>query len=121
MIVLTFSCPDKKGIVAAVSKILFENDANIIESNQYSTNSADNPHFFMRIVFETENLNRLSDINKKLSEFSSAFNAEFKLTDTSVKKKAAECRRLKKIIPYKMQFLKDSRNNPCLCRVRPEP
>ncbi|MDA8158722.1 MAG: formyltetrahydrofolate deformylase [Deltaproteobacteria bacterium] len=89
MIVLTFSCPDKKGIVAAVSKILFENDANIIESNQYSTNSADNPHFFMRIVFETENLNRLSDINKKLSEFSSAFNAEFKLTDTSVKKKAA--------------------------------
>lgn len=89
MIVLTFSCPDKKGIVAAVSKILFENDANIIESNQYSTNSGDKPHFFMRILFETENLHSLSGINKKLSEFSSAFNAEFKLTDTSVKKKAA--------------------------------
>ena len=89
MIVLTFSCPDKKGIVAAVSKILFENGANIIESNQYSTNSGDKPHFFMRIVFETESLRGLRNINKKLSEFSSAFNAEFKLTDASVKKKAA--------------------------------
>ncbi len=89
MIVLTFSCPDKKGIVAAVSKILFENDANIIESNQYSTNSMDNPHFFMRIVFEPESFRGLHNINKKLSEFSLAFNAEFKLTDTSIKKKAA--------------------------------
>jgi len=89
MIVLTFSCPDKKGIVASVSKILFENDANIVESNQYSTNSGDKPHFFMRIVFEMESPQKLHNINEKLSEFSLAFNAEFKLSDTSVKKKAA--------------------------------
>ena len=89
MIVLTFSCPDRKGIVASVSKILFENDANIVESNQYSTNSGDKPHFFMRIVFEPESPQRLHNINQKLAEFSSVFNAEFKLTDTSVKKKAA--------------------------------
>ena len=89
MIVLTFSCPDRKGIVASVSKILFENDANIIESNQYSTNSGDKPHFFMRIVFEPESFRRLRNINQKLAEFSLVFNAEFKLTDTSVKKKAA--------------------------------
>ncbi len=89
MIVLTFSCPDKKGIVASVSKILFENDANIVESNQYSTNSGDKPHFFMRIVFEPESSQGLHNINQKLAEFSSVFNAEFKLTDTSVKKKAA--------------------------------
>ena len=89
MIVLTFSCPDRKGIVASVSKILFENDANIVESNQYSTNSGDKPHFFMRIVFEPESPQGLHSINQKLAEFSSVFNAEFKLTDTSVKKKAA--------------------------------
>ena len=89
MIILTFSCPDRKGIVASVSKILFENDANIVESNQYSTNSGDKPHFFMRIVFESESLQGLHNINQKLVEFSSVFNAEFKLTDTSVKKKAA--------------------------------
>ncbi|MHB1545407.1 MAG: formyltetrahydrofolate deformylase [bacterium] len=89
MIVLTFSCPDKKGIVASISKILFENDANIVESNQYSTNSGAKPHFFMRIVFEQENLSELRNINQKLAEFSSVFNAEFKLTDTSVRKKVA--------------------------------
>ncbi len=89
MIVLTFSCPDRKGIVASVSKILFEGGANIIESNQYSTNSSTKAHFFMRIVFEPESLKGLNDINQKLNGFSSIFNAEFKLTDTSVKKKAA--------------------------------
>ncbi len=89
MIVLTFSCPDKKGIVASVSRILFENGANIIESSQFSTNYTSNPHFFMRIVFETESSRELYSINQRLKEFASIFKAEFKLTDASVKKKAA--------------------------------
>jgi formyltetrahydrofolate deformylase len=55
--VLIFSCPDKKGIVASVSKVLFDSGANIIESNQHSAKSL-TPHFFMRIVFELD-----ADIN----------------------------------------------------------
>ena len=55
-LVLIFSCPDKKGIVAAVSKVLFENDGNIVESNQHSAKSVTNPHFYMRIVFELDNI-----------------------------------------------------------------
>ncbi len=48
-LVLTLSCPDRPGIVARVSQLLFEQGANIEESQQF-----DDPRggrFFMRIVF----------------------------------------------------------------------
>lgn len=52
---LLISCPDKKGIVAAVSDVLFKQGANILESNQYSTDS-NGGTFFMRIEFECPDL-----------------------------------------------------------------
>ena len=61
---LLISCPDKKGIVAAVSDVLFKQGANILESNQYSTDS-NGGTFFMRIEFECPNL---ADNEKKLKE-----------------------------------------------------
>lgn len=48
---LLINCADQPGIVAAVSQFLYEHQANIIESNQYTTD----PHggeFFIRIEFE---------------------------------------------------------------------
>ncbi len=47
---LLMSCPDGPGIVAAVSSFLFERGANIIASDQYSTD-AEHGTFFMRIAF----------------------------------------------------------------------
>ena len=47
--VLTFSCPDRPGIVNAVSGHLFGHGANILESQQYSDPETD--RFFMRTVF----------------------------------------------------------------------
>jgi formyltetrahydrofolate deformylase len=47
---LVISCPDRPGIVAAVSRHLFEADANIVRSNQYSTDS-DGGKFFLRVEF----------------------------------------------------------------------
>ena len=47
--VLTFSCPDRPGIVNAVSGHLFGHGANILESQQYS--DPDSGRFFMRTVF----------------------------------------------------------------------
>ena len=52
---LLIDCPDQPGIVAAVSQFLFEQGANIIESSQYSTNP-EGGRFFMRVVFECDNL-----------------------------------------------------------------
>ncbi|MEO5640854.1 MAG: formyltetrahydrofolate deformylase [Sphingomicrobium sp.] len=47
--VLTLSCDDRPGIVAAVSSHLFQSGANILESSQYE--DPDQHRFFMRITF----------------------------------------------------------------------
>lgn len=49
--VLTLSCPDRPGIVAAVSDFLFNNKMNITESHQFGALETQN--FFMRVRFET--------------------------------------------------------------------
>jgi formyltetrahydrofolate deformylase len=48
--VLSLSCPDKPGLVAAVASLLSENGGNIIDSQQFDDREAD--RFFMRVVFE---------------------------------------------------------------------
>ncbi|MFC7060965.1 formyltetrahydrofolate deformylase [Halobacillus seohaensis] len=52
---LLIKCPDKRGIVSAVTQFLHKNEANIIESNQYTTDPQDG-RFFMRIEFESPHL-----------------------------------------------------------------
>ena len=47
--ILTLSCPDKPGIVHAVSGLLFAHGANIEEAAQY--NDAQTGLFFMRVQF----------------------------------------------------------------------
>ena len=47
---LLISCPDGPGIVAAVSRFLFEQGANIVRSDQYSTHP-EKGRFFMRCAF----------------------------------------------------------------------
>ena len=52
---LLISCLDKSGIVAAVSQFLYSRGANILDSSQHTTNPY-NGNFFMRMVFNLENL-----------------------------------------------------------------
>jgi len=47
--VLTLSCPDRPGIVAAVSTLLFEAGCNILDAQQYD--DIETGRFFMRVVF----------------------------------------------------------------------
>jgi formyltetrahydrofolate deformylase len=47
--ILTLSCPDRPGIVAAVTQVLYEHGANIEESQQFDDTGSDT--FFMRIAF----------------------------------------------------------------------
>ena len=49
-LVLTLSCPDRPGIVAAVSTFLFDNGQNILDAQQFS--DVETGRFFMRVVFE---------------------------------------------------------------------
>jgi formyltetrahydrofolate deformylase len=47
--VLTLSCPDRPGIVFAVSRFLVEQNGSIVESQQFTDRDAD--RFFMRVEF----------------------------------------------------------------------
>ena len=47
--ILTFSCPDQIGLVRSVSSWLFEQDCNILDSDQYG--DPDSGLFFMRVHF----------------------------------------------------------------------
>jgi formyltetrahydrofolate deformylase len=47
---LLISCPDRPGIVSAVSRFLFEAGANIVRSDQFSTDP-DGGSFFLRMEF----------------------------------------------------------------------
>jgi formyltetrahydrofolate deformylase len=63
---LLISCPDRRGIVAAVSQFLFSHGANIIDSDQHSTDP-EGGRFFMRQEFYLEGL----DLSR--SQFEQAF------------------------------------------------
>jgi formyltetrahydrofolate deformylase len=50
--ILVVKCPDRKGVVAAVSGFLADNDASIVESNHFNDAAAD--EFYMRTVFRAD-------------------------------------------------------------------
>lgn len=52
-ITLLISCPDRPGVVAAISQFIFSHQGNILESDQHSTNKQECT-FFMRISFAEE-------------------------------------------------------------------
>ncbi|MGJ4972075.1 MULTISPECIES: formyltetrahydrofolate deformylase [unclassified Bradyrhizobium] len=52
--VLTLSCPDRPGIVSAVSTFLAHNGQNILDAQQFG--DFETGHFFMRVVFTAADL-----------------------------------------------------------------
>jgi formyltetrahydrofolate deformylase len=65
---LLVSCPDRHGIVAAVSGFLFESDANILSSDQHSTDP-EGGTFFMRMEFRIEGLQgRRAELERAFAE-----------------------------------------------------
>jgi len=60
---LLITCPDRPGIVAAVSGFLFEHGANITDLDQHSTDP-EGGLFFMRLEFQTPHL----DVSREMLE-----------------------------------------------------
>ncbi|QHW33243.1 formyltetrahydrofolate deformylase [Paenibacillus rhizovicinus] len=54
---MLISCPDRNGIVAAVSQFLYEHGANIVQSDQYTLNPGGGM-FFIRFEFDLGDLER---------------------------------------------------------------
>ncbi|MGC8669144.1 MAG: formyltetrahydrofolate deformylase [Chthonomonadales bacterium] len=73
---LLISCPDQPGIVASVAGVLFENGANIVHSDQHSTDPSGGL-FFMRVEFE---LPRLPEVLPRLERAFAPVAQQFAMT-----------------------------------------
>jgi formyltetrahydrofolate deformylase len=78
--VLTLSCPDRPGIVHAVSGFLLERGGNIEEAAQY--NDHDTGLFFMRVQFACDQLTH-DDLKGQLKFFAEPFQMNWQLHATT--------------------------------------
>lgn len=86
---LLISCSDQPGIVAAVSQFLHSKGANIVESNQYSTDPTGGT-FFMRIEFECEQLQEKADqLKSEFESIAAKFQMDWRLSLVSQLKRTA--------------------------------
>jgi formyltetrahydrofolate deformylase len=86
---LLISCPDRLGIVATVSRFLSEQGANIIHSDQHSTELEDGS-FFMRIEFQLACLEeRIESIRDKFVKIAEEFGMDWQINLASHKKRLA--------------------------------
>jgi formyltetrahydrofolate deformylase len=80
--VLTLSCPDKPGIVYAVSSFLVQHSANILSSQQYG--EAPDARFFMRVHFTAPGSSAQA-LEQGFSWVAESFHMNWKLVDTSAR------------------------------------
>ncbi|TDL31800.1 formyltetrahydrofolate deformylase [Jeotgalibacillus sp. S-D1] len=86
---LLVRCPDQPGIVAAVSRFLFQYKANIIDSSQYSTNP-EGGDFFLRIEFACPSLQeQKEEIKTSFAALAENFSMDWKMTFPSEIKRTA--------------------------------
>jgi len=86
---MLISCPDKPGIVAAVSQFLLEYGANIVQSDQY-TMDPEGGMFFIRIEFDLPELaDRAEQLKRDFSHVADKFSMAWSLSLASQKKRLA--------------------------------
>ncbi|MGO4170693.1 formyltetrahydrofolate deformylase [Bosea sp. TAF32] len=83
---LTLACPNRPGIVAAVSTLLFEAGCNILDAQQFDDTESD--RFFMRVVFNRlEGSQPHEAIAEALAELGRRFGMELSLHEASRRKR----------------------------------
>ena len=82
--VITLSCPDRAGIVAAVSNHLAANQCNIVEAQQFG--DAETGRFFMRLVFESAQ-HGLEPLRTGFEGFAPALKMQWTLRDRSQRRR----------------------------------
>src|SRR5580692_10094743 len=82
--VLTLSCPDRPGIVYAVSSFLVQHSANILASQQYG--ESQDGRFFMRVQFAVPPPGQeVADLERGFSWVAEAFHMSWQLHDTAAR------------------------------------
>jgi formyltetrahydrofolate deformylase len=83
--VLTLSCPDRRGIVAAVTQRLFERGCNILDAQQFD--ATDTGRFFMRVVFARDVQHATGDLETDFTDMTREFAFVWRLRPAAVKKR----------------------------------
>jgi formyltetrahydrofolate deformylase len=84
--VLTLSCPDRPGIVSAVSTFLAHNGQNILDAQQFSDVEASK--FFMRVVFTAADLAvELSALQTGFAALAERFNMDWQMRDRAARRR----------------------------------
>jgi len=86
---MLISCPDRPGIVAAVSQFLYEQGANIVQSDQYTVNP-EGGMFFYRIEFDLPDLEqRLPALQEDFTRVADRFEMRWSVYRASRRKRIA--------------------------------
>jgi len=85
---LLVSCPDQKGLVAALAQVLYGHGANLLDSDQH-TDRREN-QFFQRIRFDTSELvTDRGELEKTVAEAAARFSMTWALSYQSERKRVA--------------------------------
>lgn len=87
-ITLLISCPDQPGIVATISRFIFEHQGNIVQSDQHATNQQECT-FFMRISFSEEGFTLgLPELVEAFTPIADAFHMQWSISYSRQRKRA---------------------------------
>jgi formyltetrahydrofolate deformylase len=87
---LVMSCQDRPGIIASVASFLHRTGANIVQSDQYSSDPTGG-RFFLRIEFHLPDVAaRLADLERAFgADVAASLSAEFRFRDAAVPSRVA--------------------------------
>ncbi|HEX2765996.1 MAG TPA: formyltetrahydrofolate deformylase [Candidatus Limnocylindria bacterium] len=83
LLVLTLSCPDRRGIVAGVAGRIAERGGNIVDSHQFG--DPDAGRFFMRIQFAAEDGGSLDSWREALQPLATELDMDWQLHDLAIR------------------------------------
>jgi formyltetrahydrofolate deformylase len=76
--ILLISCPDRKGLVAAISDFVFRHDGNILHADEHADEGSN--LFLMRVEFDPANFDiGLADFSKHFSPIAERFEMQWRL------------------------------------------
>jgi formyltetrahydrofolate deformylase len=86
---LLISCPDRPGVVAAVSHFLFDRGANIIHADQHSTERGHGT-FLTRIEFQLPDLQaQIPDLEQAFKQIAGRFGMQWRIASAAQRKRLA--------------------------------
>ncbi|WP_153731390.1 formyltetrahydrofolate deformylase [Sporosarcina obsidiansis] len=86
---LLIKCSDQPGIVSAVSTFLLHQQANIVESSQFSTDP-EGGHFYLRIEFYSDNLLKKKDeLERDFQQIADEYEMEYRFSYAAELKRSA--------------------------------